>query len=132
MPGAAQSLPGDEEAERVARRVEHYAEAVRIPVGGLGGGLAPTGGEDQVDGGPEVVDLDLEDRRNLALETRLRRLEVRLYPAVELGSDPETGKAAPGQPDGSLRRVADEVADSGADRSAGGVDDDRHAFRRRR
>ncbi len=79
-----------------------------------------------------TVDLELEDRRDLAGEPRFRGLEIRLHPAVELGSDPQTGKTASGQSDGSLRRVADEIADPGADRSAGGVDDDRHVFRCRR
>ena len=79
-----------------------------------------------------AVDIELDVGRHLARESGLGDLEIALDPAVELGTDPKAGQAGPGQTDGPLFRLAEEVAHSCSNRPPLCVDDDGHDCLRRR
>ena len=70
-----------------------------------------------------AINIEFHDGGDFTLEARLRGLEIALQPAVELRTDPEAGKAGPGETDRPRSRLAEQVADTGPDGLPFDVDD---------
>ena len=79
-----------------------------------------------------TVNVDLDLCRDLARKPGFGDFELALDPAVKLSADPKAGKAGPGEADGALFGLAEEVADSGPNRPQFCVDDDGHSCPRLR